>query len=226
MEYDSEAIVPAYITDYLRMCAAHNDDFLHSLEQYAAENNVPIALPETAAFLAAICEMKRPHSILEVGCAIGYSAILMAKHTDNECKIMTLDYDKDIIAKARKNISDAGFSDRINVIYADAADYLPYLEDDESFDLIFLDGPKTQYVYMLDDCVRLLKKGGVLIADNVLYKGMTADENHVVRRKITIVSHLRSFIADVMKHKQLSSALLPLGDGVTMSVKIKAESEV
>ena len=84
---------------------------------------------------------------------------------------------------------------------------------------IFLDGPKAHYIYMLDECVRLLKKGGVLISDNVLYKGMTADDNHVVRRKITIVKRLRKYIDMLMEHKELETSLLPLGDGVTISVK-------
>ena len=82
-----------------------------------------------------------------------------------------------------------------------------------------LDGPKAHYIYMLDECVRLLKKGGVLISDNVLYKGMTADDNHVVRRKITIVKRLRKYIDMLMEHKELETSLLPLGDGVTISVK-------
>lgn len=79
--------------------------------------------------------------------------------------------------------------------------------------------PKAHYIYMLDECVRLLKKGGVLISDNVLYKGMTADDNHVVRRKITIVKRLRKYIDMLMEHKELETSLLPLGDGVTISVK-------
>ena len=81
------------------------------------------------------------------------------------------------------------------------------------------DSPKAHYIYMLDECVRLLKKGGVLISDNVLYKGMTADDNHVVRRKITIVKRLRKYIDMLMEHKELETSLLPLGDGVTISVK-------
>ena len=85
--------------------------------------------------------------------------------------------------------------------------------------MIVLDGPKAHDIYMVDECVRLLKKGGVLISDNVLYKGMTADDNHVVRRKITIVKRLRKYIDMLMEHKELETSLLPLGDGVTISVK-------
>ena len=88
------------------------------------------------------------------------------------------------------------------------------------YDLIFLDGPKAHYIHMLNDCIRLLKKGGVLVSDNVLYKGMTADDSHVVRRKITIVKRLRHFIAAQQQRPELKSVLLPLGDGVTVSVRV------
>ena len=87
------------------------------------------------------------------------------------------------------------------------------------YDIIFLDGPKAHYIHMLNDCIRLLNKGGLLIADNVLYKGMTADPEHVVKRKITIVKRLRHFISAQMQHPDLSTVLLPLGDGVTVAVK-------
>ena len=200
IEYDKDAIVPPYITEYLRAKTVHNDEFMHSLEKYAEENSVPIVEPETAS-------------------AIGYSSILMAQATDDDCEIATLECNEDMVRIARENIKTSGYAEKISVIEADAKDYLSYIDDDEVFDMIFLDGPKAHYIYMLDECVRLLKKGGVLISDNVLYKGMTADDNHVVRRKITIVKRLRKYIDMLMEHKELETSLLPLGDGVTISVK-------
>ena len=149
----------------------------------------------------------------------------MAKTLGSDVKITTLEYDNDMVQIARKNVTAANLCENISVIEADAKDYLPYIDDDESFDMIFLDGPKAHYIYMLDDSVRLLKKGGVLISDNVLYKGMTADDGHVIRRKITIVNRLRDYIDTLMKHPQLESVLLPLGDGVTISVKTKSDYE-
>ncbi len=219
IEYDLNAIVPPYITEYLREKITHNDEFLHGLEDYAEKNSVPIVEPETARFLSVACRMTRPKKILEVGCAIGYSAILMAQATPDDCKITTLECNAEMVALARENIKNAGYSEKISVIEADAKDYLSYIDDDEVFDVIFLDGPKAHYIYMLDECVRLLKKGGVIISDNVLYKGMTADDNHVVRRKITIVKRLRRYIDMLMEHPELETSLLPLGDGVTISVK-------
>ena len=220
VEYDLNAIVPPYITDYLRSHMTHDDAFLKELEDYAAEHDVPIIEPESARFLTVMCRMKNPKKILEVGTAIGYSAILMAQHTPKSARITTLEYSEDMVRIARENVTRAGYSEKIAVIEADAKDYLSYIDDDSSFDMIFLDGPKAHYVNMLDECVRLLKKGGILISDNILYKGMTADDNHVVRRKITIVKRLRDYIDTLMAHRELHTSILPLGDGITISVKI------
>ena len=218
VEYDKNAIVPPYITEYLREKTTHNNELLHELEEYAMQNSIPIVEPETARFLSVMTQIKQPKKILEVGCAIGYSAILMASSFDTE--IITLEYNADMVKTARANIEKAGYTKNITVKEADAKEYLSCIKEDESFDMIFLDGPKAHYIYMLDECVRLLKKGGILISDNVLYKGMTPDDNHVIRRKITIVKRLRKYIDALMAHDKLNTSILPLGDGVTVSVKL------
>lgn len=219
IEYDKDAIVPPYVTEFLRAKTIHNDEFMRSLEEYAEKNSIPIVEPETARFLSVMTRIIKPEKILEVGCAIGYSAILMAK-AEKKAHITTLEYNSDMAKEARKNIKMAQLSDRVEVVEADAKDYLSYMEEDGVFDMIFLDGPKAHYVYMLDDCVRLLRRGGVIISDNVFYKGMTVDDNHVIRRKITIVKRLRSYLDALMQHPELESSMLPLGDGVTVSVKL------
>ena len=220
VEYDKNAIVPPYITKWLRDNTAQSDPLLRELEQYAAENNVPIAEPETARFLSVMCKIAKPKRVLEIGTAIGYSAIITARSMDEDGKILTLEYDAQTAEIARENIKRGGLADKIEVVCADAKDYLSYIDEDECMDMIFLDGPKAHYVYMLDDCVRLLKRGGMLISDNVLYKGMTADDEHIIRRKITIVERLREYIDALVNHPELETSLLPLGDGVTVSVKI------
>ncbi len=220
IEYDENAIVPPYITSYLREKTTHKDEFLHSLEEYAQKNSIPIVEPETARFLSVITKIKKPKRVLEVGCAIGYSAILMAQSMDDDAKIITMEYNHDLALLARENIKKAGLEDRITVVEADAKEFIYTIEESEYFDIIFLDGPKAHYMYMLNKCVDLLKMGGILISDNVLYKGMTPDDNHVVRRKITIVKRLRAYIDLLMEHKKLETSLLSLGDGVTISVKI------
>ena len=162
--------------------------------------------------------MKRPARILEIGCAIGYSALLMAQYLADNGTVTTIEWDADMAVRARENIKRAGYEDKINVIHNDAKEVIPTLTAE--YDIIFLDGPKAHYIYMLNDCIRLLKKGGLLVADNVLYKGMTADDAHVIRRKITIVKRLRRFISAQLQRDELRTVVLPLGDGVTVAVKM------
>ncbi len=217
VEYDKDAIVYPYITDYLRKEIPERKGILKELEEYAEINSVPIVQPETAKFLETMMCLKRPVRILEVGCAIGYSAILMSQYLAEGGSITTLEWDAETCEIARANIEKAGLSDKITVVLGDAKDIIPTLTGE--YDVIFLDGPKAHYIYMLNDCIRLLKKGGMLISDNILYKGMIADDEHVIRRKITIVKRLRRFISAQMQRDELETVILPLGDGVTVAVK-------
>ena len=225
MEYDLNAIVTPYVTSYIREKTEQKDTLLRSLEIYAEENKVPIVEPETARLLSVLTKLKRPARILEVGCAIGYSSILMSKGLAEGGSILTLEYDPKMVKTARENVEKAGLCDVINVVEADAKDYLAYIDEDEVFDLIFLDGPKAHYLYMLDDAVRLLKKGGLLISDNILFKGMTADDDHFARRKVTIIHRLREYIDTLMKHPQLETSILSQGDGITLSIKVMSDFE-
>ncbi|MBO5060561.1 MAG: O-methyltransferase [Clostridia bacterium] len=217
VEYDKDAIVYPYITSYIRGEIPERCGILKELEEYAQENSVPIVQPETAKLLEVLMCIKRPMRILEVGCAIGYSAILMAQYLEEGGSITTLEWDAATAEIARKNIEKAGLSDTITVICNDAKEVIPNLTGE--YDVIFLDGPKAHYIYMLNDCIRLLKKGGILVSDNILYKGMIADDEHVIRRKITIVKRLRRFISAQMQRGELETVILPLGDGVTVAVK-------
>lgn len=218
IEYDKDAIVPPYITTFLRNKTIHDDELLHELEDYALQNSIPIAEPETARFISVISGIIRPKRILEIGTAIGYSAIILARTLADGGEITTIEYNPEMAQKAQKNIKRAKLEDKINVINADAKEYLPTASG--KYDMIFLDGPKAHYIYMLEDCIRLLNDNGVIIADNVLYKGMVPDDNHVVRRKITIVKRLRKFIDALMQDKRLETTLISLGDGITVSRKL------
>lgn len=218
IEYDQDAIVHPYITEYLRKTVPPHEGILKELEAYAKEHSIPIVQPETAQLLTVLCAMVRPVRILEIGCAIGYSAILMSESLQEGGTVTTVEWDHEMAELAKKNIASAGLSEKIHVLEKDAKELLPTLSGE--YDLIFLDGPKAHYIHMLNDCIRLLEKGGVLVSDNVLYKGMTADDSHVVRRKITIVKRLRHFIAAQQQRPELKSVLLPLGDGVTVSVRV------
>ena len=225
MDYDLSAIVTPYVTEYIRKKTVHNNPLLTELEEYAAKNKVPIAEPETARLMSVLTKLVRPKRILEVGTAIGYSSIIMSEGLADGGEIITLEYDPDTASVARKNIRRAGLMDTIQVIEADAKDYLSYLDEDECFDMVFLDGPKAHYLFMLEDAVRLLKKGGILVSDNILFKGMTADDGHFARRKVTIIHRLREYIDELMAHPQLETAILSQGDGVTLSVKTVSDKE-
>ena len=225
MNYDLDAIVAPYITSYIREKTTHNNPMLLGLEEYARENKVPIAEPETARLLSVITKLIKPKRILEVGCAIGYSSAIMSQGLAPNGEIITIEYDAKTAEIARNNIKKARLSDKITVVEGDAKDYLSYIDEDESFDIVFLDGPKAHYLFMLDDAVRLLKKGGLLISDNILFKGMTADDDHFVRRKVTIINRLREYIDALMAHPQLETSILSQGDGVTLSVKTMSDEE-
>ena len=225
MNYDLDAIVAPYITSYIREKTTHNNPMLLGLEEYARENKVPIAEPETARLLSVLTKLIKPKRILEVGCAIGYSSAIMAQGLAPNGEIITIEYDAKTAEIARNNIKKAGLSDKITVVEGDAKDYLSYIDEDESFDIVFLDGPKAHYLFMLDDAVRLLKKGGLLISDNILFKGMTADDDHFARRKVTIINRLREYIDALMAHPQLETSILSQGDGVTLSVKTMSDEE-
>ncbi len=217
VEYEKDAIVQPYVTEYIRGVLKKRSGIMKEFEEYNEANEIPAVQPETAKLLETLMMAKQPDKILEVGCATGYSAMLMALACS--AHITTLEFNEELAEKARENISKAGLSDRIDVVFTDARDYISYIDEDEIFDVIFLDGPKAHYIHMLDDCMRLLKKGGMLICDNVLYKGMTASDELVIRRKITIVKRLRKFISEITKRDDMESAVLSVGDGVTVSIK-------
>lgn len=219
VEYRKDGIAQPYVTEYITNELRKNSGILKELEDYAHKHSVPIVSPETARLISALGYMIRPCSILEVGCAIGYSAIILAQTLRPGGCITTLEYDKKTAAAAEANIKRAGLSDRIKVVCADAKDYIPALNG--VYDYIFLDGPKAHYIYMLDDCVRLLRVGGILVSDNILYKGMTASDDLVIRRKITIVKRLREYITALCSRDDLETSIIPIGDGVSISVRLK-----
>ena len=225
MDYDLSAIVTPYVTEYIREKTVHNNPLLTELEEYATLNKVPIAEPETARLMSVLTKLVRPKKILEIGTAIGYSSIIMAQGLGADGKITTLEYDSRTAEIARENIKRAGLADKIQVIEADAKDYLSYLDEDETYDMVFLDGPKAHYLFMLEDAVRLLRKGGLLVSDNILFKGMTADDGHFARRKVTIIHRLREYIDALMAHPQLETSILSQGDGVTLSIKTISDKE-
>ena len=206
-----------YINNYIRNTIRENDGILKELEDFARENHVPIIQPEVEKLLLVTGKLLKPRRILEVGTAIGYSAIVLSKVLDEGGKIDTVDRYELMIERAKNNIKRAGLEDTVNIIVGDAVEVLRCL--DKKYDMIFLDAAKGQYPEFLPECLRMLNKGGLLFSDNVLYKGMVANDELVVRRKKTIVKRLRDFLSSICENEELDTSILPVGDGVALSYK-------
>lgn len=206
-----------YIDEYIRRTLKKNTGILAEMENYAKTNRVPIIHPEVARLITVLGFVLKPGRILEVGTAIGYSSILMSEILQPGGKIDTIDRQESMINMAKDNIKRAGKGDIINVIAGDALEVLKCL--DKKYDLIFLDAAKGQYIEFLPECLRMLNSGGLIISDNVLYKGMVASDDMVVRRKKTIVRRMRDYLDHICNNEQLETSIIPIGDGVAISYK-------
>lgn len=204
-----------YMEEYLRGLIPEHEGILSELENFAKENSVPIVQKETAKFLEFMVSMKRPKKILELGTAIGYSSILMYLASNCEPHITTIERDENMISVAEQNISNYDFNDNIQVIKGDCLEVLEKLQ--EEYDLIFMDAGKGHYNHFLPHCLRLLKEDGIIIADNVLFRGMVASNDLVKRRKITIVKRMRTYLEMVSSDKNLITSVIPMGDGIAIT---------
>lgn len=204
-----------YIIRYIRRTLKKSEGQLAYLERYAVENEVPISQPETIKLVELLIKISGARRVLEIGSAIGYSAIRMARAGAEN--IDTIEINSETAEEARRNISEAGFEKCVNVICGDAIEVLSGLEGE--YDLIFMDAAKAQYNRFFKNCMRLLKTGGILISDNILYKGMTATDELVLHRKRTIVKRLRAYVDMLCSNPMLDTDILPLGDGVALSLK-------
>jgi predicted O-methyltransferase YrrM len=170
------------------------------------------------SFLKLLLALKQPKRILEVGAAVGFSSILMAEYGPADCEIVTIEnYDKRIpLAKA--NFARAGKEDQITLLEGDAQDILPTL--DGTFDLIFMDAAKGQYIHFMPEILRLLAAGGVLVSDNVLQDGDIIESHYIVeRRNRTIYKRMREYLYELTHNEKLVTAVLPVGDGITVSCR-------
>ncbi|TCO79081.1 O-methyltransferase [Marinisporobacter balticus] len=209
-------IVNELVEAYIRDTLPQNEGHLKEMEDYARMNHVPIVQPEVAKLLEVITKINQTKSILEVGTAIGYSAIVFTRAMEDG-KLISIERRADMVEIARENIKMAELDGQIKILEGNAEEVIPTLEG--QFDLIFLDAAKGQYMNFLSESIDLLKVGGVLISDNVLYKGMIASNEYVIRRKITIVKRMRNYLEYITKHPQLTTSLLSIGDGVAISYK-------
>lgn len=194
-----------------------NSPFLDELEKYALDTDVPIVRKDMQQFLKFLLTMQKPKAILEVGTAIGFSALLMSEAIP-EAKIITIEKYEKRIPLAKENFEKAGKADRITLLEGDATDILKELK--EPVDFIFMDAAKGQYINFLPDILRLLNPGGLLVSDNVLQDGDIIESRFAVtRRNRTIHSRMRDYLYELTHHEALETVILPVGDGVTVSVR-------
>lgn len=208
------------ISTFINSFDTGNTPFLNELEQFAIKTNVPVIRPQMQSFLKLLLTMKQPKRILEVGTAIGFSALLMSEYAPKDCKITTIEKYEKRIPLARENFKKAGKEDSVTLLEGDASLILKELTD--SYDFIFMDAAKGQYIHFLPDILKLMPVGGVLVSDNVLQDGDVMESRFAVtRRDRTIHSRMREYLYELKHNELLCTDILPVGDGVTVSVKLK-----
>jgi predicted O-methyltransferase YrrM len=199
-----------------RLRLYRNKELLKEIEFYAETNYIPIIKPEVANFLNIIIKIKKPRNILEIGTAIGYSAIIMLNSYKN-AKLLTIEKDIDRAEIARNNFKRASLLDRVELILGDAIEVLPNLN--KKYDVIFIDASKGHYEEFFNECLRILNKDGLLICDNILYKGYIEGEMSVKHKRRTIVYRMRNFIDTLVNKSELTTSIIPIGDGLSLSIK-------
>ncbi len=211
-------IVEERLVTYINSLDRGNTELLDAIEAEAVRDYVPIIRKEMQSFLKMMLQFQQPRRILEVGTAVGFSAILMAEYNPKPCEITTIENYEKRIPIARENFKRAGKQDMIELLEGNAAQVLKTLQ--EPFDFIFMDAAKGQYLNFLPDILRLLSPGGILISDNVLQDGDIVESRFAVtRRNRTIHKRMREYLYELTHHEELVTTVLPVGDGITVSVK-------
>ena len=207
------------VLDFIRSFSVdRGSDSLKAIEAEAVRDRVPVIRRETRELLKILLQMKKPEKILEVGAAIGFSSVFMGENTSPATKITTIENYPPRIERAKANIAMAGMEERITLLEGDAARWLKEL--DGSYDFIFMDAAKGQYIHFLPDVLRLLPQGGVLVSDNVLQDGDIFESRYGIRRRNhTIHSRMREYLFALTHNDTLDTVILETGDGMTIRVK-------
>lgn len=187
---------------------------LEKIKKKALEDKVPIIMDDTLEVVAKILTEIKPNKILEIGTAVGYSAICFSEYLQENGKIDTIERDTERVKEARKNIKKAEVEDKINIYEGDAVEILPTLNDE--YDVVFIDAAKGKYPFFLNQALRMIRQGGVIIADNVLYKGYVMSDYNKHKQR-TAVRNLREYIAEITNNDKLETKILEVGDGLAIS---------
>lgn len=211
-------IVNERMTAFINSYASPNSEALDELERFSIETNVPIIRKEMQTLIKFLLALKTPKSVLEVGTAIGFSAVLMADNLPESSHITTIEKYEKRIPVAHENFKKFGYSEKISLLEGDATEILGKLTD--KYDFIFMDAAKGQYINFLPDVLRLLAPGAILLTDNVMQEGDILESKFAVeRRNRTIYKRMRDYLYELTHNEELTTTILPVGDGVTISVK-------
>lgn len=191
-----------------------NKQELQIIKQKALEEHIPIILDDTLEVVDKILTEIKPKKILEIGTAVGYSAMCFSEYLTEDGKIDTIERDEEKIAEAKENIKKVGVEQKINIYEGDAVEILPTLND--KYDMIFIDAAKGKYPFFLKEALRMLNKNGVILADNILYKGYVMSDYNKHKQR-TAVRNLREYIHDVTNNPNLETEILEVGDGLAIT---------
>lgn len=187
---------------------------LSKIKQDALENHIPIIMDDTLEVISRILEEKRPKNILEIGTAVGYSAICFSEYLDENGIIDTIERDSVRVEEAKANIEKVGVKEKINILEGDAVDILPTLN--KKYDVVFIDAAKGKYPFFLEQALRMLNDKGIILADNILYKGYVMSDYNKHKQR-TAVTHLRQYIKKIQENPDLETQIMEVGDGLAVS---------
>ena len=191
-----------------------NKEELEKIKQKALEEHIPIIMDDTLEVVDRILKKVQPKRILEIGTAVGYSAMCFSEYLQGDGKIDTIERDEDRIAEAKVNIKNVGVEDKINIYEGDAVEILPTLN--EKYDVVFIDAAKGKYPFFLKEALRMIKPTGVILADNILYKGYVMSDYNKHKQR-TAVRNLREYIKEVTENPNIETEILEVGDGLAVS---------
>ena len=200
-----------------------NKDELLKIKEYALERHIPIIMDDTLEVIDKYLTEKRPEKILEIGTAVGYSAMCFSEYLRYGGKIDTIERDEERIAEAKENIKKVGVEEKINIFEGDAVEILPTMNG--KYDVVFIDAAKGKYPFFLKEALRMIKPNGVILADNILYKGYVMSDYNKHKQR-TAVRNLREYIKEVTENPNIETEILEVGDGLAVSRIVKSETKI
>lgn len=215
MSSNRNNIVYGYIEEYIEKTHKKNDDFFVNLRAYAEENHIYIVKSDVERFLRTLLSIHKPQQILEVGTAIGYSAMMMLESAGEHAYVTTIERDETVLSQAKEHVAARGLSDRVRFVFGDATEVLEHLSG--TYDFAFIDASKGQSKDHFDKCVSKMCSGGVIVTDDVLYMGMTASDELATKKHITITRRLREYLDYIANDPRFETVILPIGDGVAVT---------